>query len=189
METASPAMWTAGHGTGGANDDIDMDALRAKYSRPREQILAEQQQKDRQASGAGYAKGAPPAKVGYDSLSDIVMCQACQALGTLKKQYGFRVMDEVCEMCDGEGVIRKGQMKLASDELKKKVRQVEALIEHVDDLDLLERYEAALQKRTIEALNAVLSPPPTPAGTPAAAEAEEPTADEEADETPPPLVQ
>jgi hypothetical protein len=43
---------------------------------------------------------------------------------------------------------------------------------------------------TIEALNAVLSPPPTPAGTPAAAdEAEEPTADEEADETPPPLVQ
>ena len=140
----------------GTDDNVDMDALRAKYSRPREQLLAEQRTREAQQSMMAPPATAPGVQQAYDRLADIVMCAQCQANGTLKKQYGFRVMDEVCDQCDGEGVIRKGQAKFASAELKQKVKQVEALVETCEDLDELDRLEAALQKRTIDALNAVL---------------------------------
>lgn len=137
-----------------ADDDVDMDALRKKYSRPREELLAEAQQKQQQGlMPTDKVMGAV-----NDRLSDIVMCQNCQAHGTVKKQYGFRVMDEQCEVCGGEGVIRKGLQKYASAELKAKVKQVEALVAACEDLDELERLEAALNKKTIAALDAVLDP-------------------------------
>ena len=50
-------------------------------------------------------------------MADIIMCQACAAQGTVKKQYGYRVIDEQCETCAGEGVVKKGLAKKASDEL------------------------------------------------------------------------
>ena len=34
-------------------------------------------------------------------LSNVKMCVMCQAMGTVKRQYGFRVMDEQCEACNG----------------------------------------------------------------------------------------
>ena len=121
MDTASPFTYP-GHGNAGGIEGVDMDALRAKYSRPREELAAEQRAKDaanpvRNASGRSEATQAA-----YDRLSDIVMCQACQALGIVKKHYGYRVIDEECQTCGGEGVLRKGQAKYASDELKQKVR-------------------------------------------------------------------
>ena len=73
-------------------------------------------------------------------------------------------------MCDGEGVIRKGLAKYASDELKQKVRAVEELVAACEDLDTLERLEDALKKRTVAALDAVL--PPAPAAPAAAEDAE-----------------
>ena len=128
-----------GHGAGG-DDMVDMDALRAKYSRPREVLLAEARQAQAQSGlSSGKQEGMAAIAASYDKLQDIVMCQACQALGTVKKQYGYRVIDEQCSMCEGEGVIRKGHAKLASEELKKKVRQVEAMVDECDDLDELER--------------------------------------------------
>ena len=33
---------------------------------------------------------------GGDKLNSVVMCQACQAHGYIKKQYGYRVMTEQC---------------------------------------------------------------------------------------------
>ena len=75
--------------------------------------------------------------------------------------------------CDGEGVLRKGQAKLASDELKRKVKMVEAMIADVDDLAELEHLEAALTKRTVAALDEVLPKSQPPAlEAPAAAPAE-----------------
>ena len=171
MATASPMY--PGHGAGGV-DDVDMEALRSKYSRPREVVAAEAAQKQTTALG-GSASDAKAMAEAYDKLSDIVMCQGCQALGTVKKQYGYRVIDEECNLCDGEGVVRKGQAKYASAELKQKVRQVEALVASSEDLDELERLESALKKRTIAALDAVLktaTPPPEPTPTAAAAEEE-----------------
>ena len=78
MDTASPFTYP-GHGNAGGIEGVDMDALRAKYSRPREELAAEQRAKDaanpvRNASGRSEATQAA-----YDRLSDIVMCQACQA--------------------------------------------------------------------------------------------------------------
>lgn len=125
-------------------DDVDMEALRKKYSRPREELMKEVN-----------------AKCGVDSsmeknMTQIIMCQACQAHGTVKKQYGFRVLEEVCEQCDGEGCLIKGQGKKASAELKEKARQVEDLIEACEDLDELEKLEEALKQRTHQALDKVL---------------------------------
>ena len=126
--------------------EVDMDALRKKYSRPREELVAE--------AKAKYGDQPQEAKV--SPLNEVIMCMACQAHGTVKRQYGFRVIDEVCEQCDGEGCFIKGQGKKASGELRDKVRQVENLIAAAEDLDELERLEAALKKRTIPALDEVL---------------------------------
>ena len=130
-----------------------MEALRAKYSRPREQLVAEAN--STMARGGG-PKAAAPFGGQSDALADIIMCQACGAMGTVKKQYGFRVMDEQCEKCNGEGVIKKGLAKTASQALKDKVRKVEEMIATADDLVELERLEAALQKKTEAALDEVI---------------------------------
>ena len=105
--------------TGGASD-VDFDALKAKYSRPREELLAEAQKTQGSSTGGLAALD----KETNDRLSEIVMCQNCQAHGTVKVQYGFRVMDQQCSTCGGEGVIRKGLAKTASEELRNKVKQV-----------------------------------------------------------------
>jgi len=144
-----------------AIDDVDMEKLRAKYSRPREQLIAE-------ANAKGYGNAEPNKVFGQsDALADIIMCQACAAMGTVKKQYGYRVIDEQCETCAGEGVVKKGLAKKASDELKAKCKRVEALVEACEDLDELEKLEEALSKKTAEALDAVLvayeKAPPTAA--------------------------
>lgn len=134
-----------------AIDDVDMEKLRAKYSRPREQLIAE-------ANAKGYANAEPNKAFGQsDALADIIMCQACAAQGTVKKQYGYRVIDEQCETCAGEGVVKKGLAKKASDELKAKCKRVNALVEACEDLDELEKLEAALSKKTAVALDEVLA--------------------------------
>ena len=137
---------------GAADGEIDMEALRAKYSRPRDELRAELARAQPAVGGAAAPKGAMA-----DRLNDLVMCSQCQALGIVKRQYGFRVIDEQCEGCDGEGVIRKGLGKLASAELREKVQKVEALIADCEDLDELERLEAALTKKTLKALDEVLN--------------------------------
>jgi len=143
---------------GTAEMDVDIEALRAKYSRPREVLLAEARAKEaRDGTPLQAAAGLRADKVAnLDKLNEIVMCQACQALGTVKKQYGFRVLDEECGTCGGEGIIRKGQSKLASEELCEKVKRVEALVAAATDLEELERLEAALNERTLSSLDAVL---------------------------------
>jgi len=107
----------------------------------------------------------PPAKpasaADYDKLADVKICQACDAQGVVKVQYGYRVMDQVCEQCDGEGCIIRGGAKntveetatggvIASEETAEKVRQIEQMIEETGDLDELERLEAALRSGKLD---------------------------------------
>eukprot|EP00325_Prymnesiales_sp_UTEX-LB-985_P023830 CAMPEP_0174719230 /NCGR_PEP_ID=MMETSP1094-20130205/30862_1 /TAXON_ID=156173 /ORGANISM="Chrysochromulina brevifilum, Strain UTEX LB 985" /LENGTH=194 /DNA_ID=CAMNT_0015919501 /DNA_START=56 /DNA_END=640 /DNA_ORIENTATION=- len=135
--------------------DIDMEALRMKYSRPREELVAEANAK----FGPGGLSTAPAKTGGKDTTvfsKEVIICSTCQAHGTLKKQYGFRVIDEVCSACDGEGCFVKGEKK-ASFELRDKVAAVERLIAQCEDLDELEKLDAALQQRTMPALDAVLA--------------------------------
>lgn len=63
--------------------DVDLEALRKKYSRPRSELMAEVNKK---CGDSSMEK----------KMTELIMCQACQAHGTVKKQYGFRVLDEVC---------------------------------------------------------------------------------------------
>ena len=76
-------------------DDIDVDALRAKYAGDRNNLRAEYD-----AAVDLKKKSSAPSPMdsvtGGDKLNSVVMCQACQAHGYIKKQYGYRVMTEQC---------------------------------------------------------------------------------------------
>lgn len=132
----------------GTNDDVDIEALRSKYSQPRDELRANE---------ANLPPPSAPKMKVPELKHPIIMCQACQAHGTIKKQYGFRVLDEQCDTCKGEGIIVQ-KPKPASEELQEKVAAVEAMIGEVDSLEELERLEGALKARTLEALDLVLSP-------------------------------
>jgi len=134
----------------------DVNALRAKYSGDRDKL------KEEYDSAVKMKQSNVPAAVDVTSQlrNPVIMCQACQAHGIVKKHYGYRVMDEQCETCGGEGMIIQ-KPKVASEELQEKVARVEALIEEADNLEDLERFEAALKERTLKALSAVLEPPTT----------------------------
>merc|ERR1711948_129780 len=94
--------------------ELSADTLRAKYSQPRDEIVAK---------SARAAPGKPAQGLSADAndrLSKVKICSACNANGTIKRQYGYRVMDEVCEKCDGEGCIIENP-KQASPETMEKI--------------------------------------------------------------------
>jgi len=68
-----------------------------------------------------------------------------QAQGIIKRQYGHRVMDEVCEACNGEGCI-----VTKPPTLEQKIASLEALIASAESLEDLERYEAALRSGKLD---------------------------------------
>ena len=82
----------------------------------------------------GSADGVGVDKDPLQQLSNVKMCMMCQAQGTVKRQYGFRVMDEQCENCNGEGCIITRPPSTAD-----KIAKVEALIASATDLDSLQR--------------------------------------------------
>lgn len=133
-----------------SSNDIDVEALRAKYSRPRADLLADAATVERSTS---VTDRAPELK------NPMLMCQQCQAHGIVKKQYGFRVIDEQCDKCGGEGIIMHRPTP-ASGELREKIFRVEAMISELDSIEDLERLEAALKERTLAALDKVLSGEP-----------------------------
>lgn len=120
------------------------DALREKYSRPRDELRAE-----------AAAKPVAPSSA-MTEQSNVIMCQECQASGIIKRQYGYRVIDEQCDTCNGEGMIYRNGCGPAGEELIAKVKRVEELIAVADDLDELDRLEAALKERSLKALDAAL---------------------------------
>ena len=128
-------------------DDPQADALRAKYAAAGRDAARAQA-----AASASPMAGAAAGK----KLVEVKICHACQAHGTVKRQYGYRVIDEVCEVCGGEGCITN-KPKPASEELARKIRRVEALVATAEDLEALEALEAALKAKTIPALDAVLT--------------------------------
>lgn len=68
-------------------------------------------------------------------------------MGYVTKQYGFRVLQEKCTACDGEGLLGT---KEPADELtvehkrKQRITQIEAAIKQADSLEELETLEAEL---------------------------------------------
>ncbi|KAJ1635114.1 hypothetical protein T492DRAFT_969192 [Pavlovales sp. CCMP2436] len=126
-----------------AEDGVDLEQLRAKYAQPgiREQLAKEQ-------AGALRAGGAVDA-AGEDKLSKIRICMRCQAMGTVTKQYGYRVMQETCTDCNGEGMLgmRQPAPELTGEHARKqRITQLEASIASVDSLDELNELEVELRK-------------------------------------------
>ena len=70
------------------------------------------------------------------------MCAVCQAHGTVKKQYGYRVIDEQCDECDGEGVVPVKQAPVSNEP---DIARLTRLIAECDSLDELEGLEAQLR--------------------------------------------
>ena len=136
------------------------EELRAKWSRPREEIEADLKRNPPQPNKALAAA---------NELPSMRICPDCQAHGVRKVQYGFRVMDEVCERCGGEGVLAppKPEPELdddgaepepppLDDEAAAKVAQVEALVAKATSLDELERLEAALRSGNLDSVLGVV---------------------------------
>ena len=100
---------------------------------------------DRETMG----EAAPPL-TSKSPLDAMKMCATCQAHGIVKVQYGYRVMDQVCETCKGEGVLVNGKpiehagVDADSDpgNRRRRLERLIELIERCDDLDELERLEA-----------------------------------------------
>ena len=115
--------------------------LREKWSNP-------------QAAGSTTAQATPGAgkdqlqqRLDQSKLTNVKICQACQALGTIKRVYEFRVMEEVCEACNGEGCIINKPLTTVE-----KIAKVEALIASATDLESLQRYEDALRSGKLDAV-------------------------------------
>lgn len=123
--------------------EIGEEQIHAKWADPRHRETAR--------TSTIPASSAPSSA--YDKLADVKICAACQAQGIIKVQYGYRVMDQVCEQCDGEGCIHPKQKK--RDEVRKmttaeKVERVQKLIQDADSLADLDRYEAALRSGMLD---------------------------------------
>merc|ERR1711948_1863 len=126
------------------------DELRAKWSDPavRQQEASKPKPTDTVSSDT------------EDKLSRVKICSACQAQGIIKVQSGYRVLDVVCEKCEGEGCIitpppggtdsRADKNAGTANAIKhnstaEKIGRIEQLIEQAEDLDVLEKLEAALR--------------------------------------------
>ncbi|KAG8465149.1 hypothetical protein KFE25_012512 [Diacronema lutheri] len=116
---------------------MEYDDLLAKYSRPgaMAQLAVEQAGVPRHNS------------VAEDKLSKIRICGTCQAMGHVTKQYGYRVLQERCTECDGEGLIGAKQPTdalSAEHARKQRITQLEAAIREAESLEALEQLEAEL---------------------------------------------
>jgi hypothetical protein len=121
--------------------DLDYEKLRAKYSTPgfKEKLISD-----------AAAENSAPAKLGGspDAISQIRICQACNAMGYVTKTYGFRVLQEGCTACGGEGLIGTKQPSADSTSehmLKQRITQLEAAIAAADSLEELETLESELR--------------------------------------------
>mmetsp|Transcript_13015 Transcript_13015/g.33919 ORF Transcript_13015/g.33919 Transcript_13015/m.33919 type:complete len:128 (+) Transcript_13015:118-501(+) len=119
-----------------SESEVDVDALRAKYSQPgyREQLVKE---------GLGSGTGGSTVE-----LSKIRICQRCQATGYVQREYNYRVLQEQCPDCGGEGLLGTNQ---PSDEItrdaarRQRITQLEAAIASADTIEELDKLETELK--------------------------------------------
>ena len=123
-----------------ARPELSDEELKAKWSRPRAEIEADLARNPPAPNSALQAA---------QELPSVRICPDCQAHGVRKVQYGYRVMDQVCETCKGEGVLVNGKpiehagVDADSDpgNRRRRLERLIELIERCDDLDELERLE------------------------------------------------
>jgi DnaJ-class molecular chaperone len=121
--------------------DGEYDRLRAKYAEPG--YHAQLRSKD-----SGNAAPRQPGGASEDKLSKIRICGSCQAMGYVTKQYGYRVLQECCPECNGEGLLGTTQpadATTADHARRQRITQLEASIASADSLDELEKLEAELR--------------------------------------------
>jgi hypothetical protein len=120
------------------------EELRAKWSQPKPML-----QDARRPDGA-----AAPGKVS-EGLNRVKVCPGCHAQGTVKIQSGFRVMDQVCEMCGGEGCLVDGKrtvdpVEKAKREEDAKLARVVSMLAEIEDVSVLDAVEAKLRAMDVD---------------------------------------
>ena len=132
-----------------ARPELSDEELKAKWSRPRAEIEADLARNPPAPNSALQAA---------QELPSVRICPDCQAHGVRKVQYGYRVMDEVCDRCEGDGYLKPPKPEAEDEDADAaKVAQIEALIADASSLDELDRLEAALKSRDYDS---VLAPSP-----------------------------
>lgn len=122
-------------------DDVDIDALREKYSRPG---IREELAKSIPRATAEAREG------GADGASRIRICDGCQATGYVQKEYNHRVIQECCRKCCGEGLLGTTQVtaqRAHEHERRQRIAELLAAVNSttsVDELDLIEKELRAL---------------------------------------------
>jgi len=160
--------------------ELQADELRAKWALPKPML-------------ADARQTAPAAKA--SGLDCVKVCPGCHAQGTITKQdSGFRVMTQVCEMCNGEGCLVDGKPpvdKVAEAQKLEdaKLAQVVDLLSRIENLTLLDAVEARLRAQDVEgALSLAQGGQPAPAGSSAAAAAATPPSAEKKGKDAPPTA-
>ena len=96
----------------------EMDQLREKYGahqRARDARSGDARDAEEEAIRAAQAEAdaefrARPVATAEDRAArrSVVACFACQGQRTIKEEYNHRVMERMCDRCDGEGVLVDG---------------------------------------------------------------------------------
>ena len=86
-----------GPGDGAADADADADATEARLKAAQERMDAE--------FLARPAAAASTTGSERSNTSKIRVCEACRGERNIKHEYNHRVMERMCETCDGEGVV------------------------------------------------------------------------------------
>ena len=79
-----------------ARPELSDEELKAKWSRPRAEIEADLARNPPAPNSALQAA---------QELPSVRICPDCQAHGVRTVQYGYRVRDEVCDRCEGDGYL------------------------------------------------------------------------------------
>ena len=86
-----------GRGDGAGDADADADATEARLKAAQERMDAE--------FLARPAAAASTTGSERSNTSKIRVCEACRGERNIKHEYNHRVMERMCETCDGEGVV------------------------------------------------------------------------------------
>lgn len=158
------------------------EQLRAKWSQPKPML-----------EDARKVHGTAAAEKVSEGLDRVKVCPGCHAQGTIKTQSGFRVMDQVCEMCGGEGCLVDGKKPMdpvekARKKEDEKLARVVSLLAEIEDVEVLDAVEAKLRAMDVDGALALAQPssqlqPPSAEATDAS-----PASEQEEDLDVPPLA-
>ena len=114
-----------GPGDGAGDADADADATEARLKAAQERMDAE--------FLARPAAAASTTGSERSNTSKIRVCEACRGERNIKHEYNHRVMERMCETCDGEGVVTtNGKSFPGDDESERDANAADANVTRIE---------------------------------------------------------